>query len=384
MATLLKLFLDFLRRLRFTRGFIRQSFQRWTLVLAFLGRRLGVWCLRNHGGRGTFRKTEQTERLFPGTSGRLHLKDCVIAASYAPTSASHPSLQDASATTTRQTPPAASGATHTAPTNLTVEPHRDRAYPASVFDTRTHSNRSSANLSIRSRASDTRLSIIQTHSRESLNALVGQTTRFPRAPHRQFGRGPSVSPSRERPSRSPSPADRVHQLPRLEIDITNLHPQARVDSRNSPINPPSVAPHAHAPLSPPSLHGRRRRQSSTSVVVGVVNPSTDSLPLSPSADRPPLTEEPYNIDSSTGNSSPVSDALDVREGSPQHDPTASSPFATSNFDLPEGRVLRPMHSEQVPRYTKDVTVQVEYVITTIKQLSPLAGPAKGNTVKFYL
>src|SRR6266702_684866 len=323
MAIVLQLFFDFLRRLRFTRGFILQSFRRWTLVLAFLGRRLGVWCPRNHEKRGTFRKAEQTERLFPGTGAHLQSKEYVIAASYAPASASHPSLQNASGatmTTTTQTPPAApgsSGAPYTVPTNITVEPRRDRAYPASVFDTRIHSNRSSANLSIRSRASD-RLSIIQTHSRESLHAPapVGQTTRFPRGPHRQFGRGPSASPSRERPSRSPSPRGRIPQLLRLDIDITNLHSQAQVDSRNSPINPPSITPHAHAPLSPPNLHGHRRMQSSKSVVVGIESPSTASLPLSPSTDPPPLTEEPYTICSPTNHTSPVSDALDAREGSP--------------------------------------------------------------------
>ncbi|KAH9031459.1 hypothetical protein EDB84DRAFT_1562260 [Lactarius hengduanensis] len=356
MATLLKLFLDFLRILRSTRGFIRQSFQRWTLVLAFLGRRLEVWRPWNDVKRGTFRKAEQTERLFPGTRGHLHSKEYVIAASYAPgpASASHRSLQDASsATTTSQTPPAAPPA----PINLTVEPLQDRAYLASVFDTGTHSNRSSANLSSHSRASDG----LRSHSRESLHAPVSQQTRFSRAPHRQFGRGPSPSPSRERPSRSPSPADHVHQLPRLEIDIANLHPQVlQVESSNSPINLPSVSPPAHARLSPPSHHEPRRRLSSTSVVVGIVNPSTDSLPLSPSPDRLPLTEEPYTIASSTGSPSSISSALDPREGSPQRDPTASSSSATSNFDLPEGCVLQLIHSEQVPRYTKDATVQVDF------------------------
>ncbi|KAI9438666.1 hypothetical protein H4582DRAFT_189576 [Lactarius indigo] len=348
MSTLLKLFLDCLRGLRFIRGFIRQSFRRWTLVLAFLGRRLGVWCPWNDGKRGTFRKTEETGRLFPGTGVHLHSKEYVIAASHAPASASHPSLQDAassSATTTSQTPPAVPPA----PINLTVEPHQDRAYLASAFDTGTHPNRSSANLSSHSRASDR----LRSHSRESLHALVSQQTRFSRAPHRQFGRGPSPSPSRERPSRSPSPADHLHQLPHLEIDITNLHPQAQVDNRNSPINLPSIASPAHAPLSPPSLHGHRRRLSSTSVVVGIVNPSTDSLPLSPSPDRPPLTEEPYTI------------------GSPQDDPTASS-SATSNLQLPKGRFLQLIHSEQVPRYTKDATMLREkgdYVIPPLTMTS---------------
>ncbi|KAH9003472.1 hypothetical protein EDB86DRAFT_2365646 [Lactarius hatsudake] len=372
MAILLKLFLDFLRSLRFTRAFIRQSFRRWTLVLAFLGRRLGVWRPWNDRKRGTFRRAEQTERLFPVTGAHLHSKEYVIAASYAPgpASASHQDASSVSATTTSQTPPAAPPA----PINLTVEPRQDRAYLASAFDTGTHSNRSSANLSSHSRASDG----LRSHSRESLHARVSQQTRFSRAPHRQFGRGPSPSPSRERPSRSPSPADRAHQLPHLEIDITNLHSQAQVDSRNSPINLPPISSPAHAPLSPPG-HGHRRRLSSTSVVVGIVNPSTDSLPLGSSPDRPPLTEEPYTLGSSTVSSSSVSDALDP--GSPQHDHTASSSSATSNFDLPNGRVLQLIQSEQVPRYTKDATVQVGYIMKSTKPLSLLAGPAKDHTTK---
>ncbi|KAI9458584.1 hypothetical protein BJY52DRAFT_412493 [Lactarius psammicola] len=233
------------------------------------------------------------------------------------------------------------------------------AHPATVLDAGIYSNHSSTNLSTHSRASD-RLSIIQTHSRESLHAPAGQTTRFPRAPHRQFGRGPSASPSRERPSRerpsrSPSPTEPIPRPPRLEIDVTNLRPPTHVDDRKSPINTPSATSPAHAPLSPPSLHGNRRRQSSTSVIVGIVNPSTDSLPLSPSTNRPPLTDEPYTISSPIDHSFTVAHAPDAREGS-TNSPTASSPSATSNFELPAGRFLQLINSEQVPRYTKDVTV----------------------------
>ncbi|KAH9026213.1 hypothetical protein EDB85DRAFT_2175857, partial [Lactarius pseudohatsudake] len=251
---------------------------------------------------------------------------------------------------------------------------RDHTNPTIVVSTGIHPNRSSANLSIRSRASASdRLSIIQTHSRESLHAPVGhQTARsFPRAPHRQFGRGPSPSPSpsRERPSRSPSPTDRIPRVPRLEIDTTNLHPPTHVEDRKSPINTPSVTSPAHAPLSPPSLHGNRsRRQSSTSVIVGVENPSTDSLPLSPSINRPPLTDEPYTIGSPIDQSSPITDAPDTREGS-TNSPTASSPSASSNFALPAGRFLQLINSEQVPRYTKDVTVPRE---RTFYEIPPLA------------
>jgi hypothetical protein len=68
------------------------------------------------------------------------------------------------------------------------------------------------NRSFRSRASD-RFSIITT-SRDSIRATRGQPSRLPRATHRQFGRGPDPSRSRERPTRPSSrpntPSTRPH------------------------------------------------------------------------------------------------------------------------------------------------------------------------------
>ncbi|KAI9438667.1 hypothetical protein H4582DRAFT_189065 [Lactarius indigo] len=368
MASIFSFLLDLLRKLRLTKGTIRHHLKRWALFLAFLGRKLGVNHLWHGGKRDASYKPAQTERSFSRTEARLQLGEGVVAASHIPTSAGHPDLHDVSGqqpSSSRTSPPA----------SLTVEPptHRDHANPTIVVSTGIHPNRSSANLSIHSRASASdRLSMIQTHSRESLHTPLGrQTARsFPRAPHRQFGRGPSPSPSpsRERPSRSPSPTDRIPRVPRLEVVTTNLHPPTHVDDRKSPIDTPSVSSPAHAPLSPPSLHGHRRRQSSTSVIVGVVNPSTDSLPLSPSTNLPPLTDEPYDIGSPIDQSSPVTDAPDTREAS-TNSPTASSPSASSNFDLPTGRFLQLINSEQVPRYTKDVTVPRE---RTFFEIPPLA------------
>ena len=346
MASILKLLLYLLRKLRFTRGSVYHCIKRWALFLAFLGRKLGVNYLWHDGKRGTSHKLAQEERPSSGMGAHLKLGEHVVAASQVPSSANHPNLPDVPSATgqpqiTRASPPA----------SLTVEPPRDHTHTTAALAV-IHSNRSASNLSTHSRASD-RLTIIQTHSRESFHAPVGQETRFPRAPHRQFGRGPSASPSRERPSRSPSPTNHVHQLPQLEIDTTNLRPQTHVDNRNSPITPHSVTSQALSPLSP---RGHRRRQSSTSVVVGVVNPSTDSLPLSSSTNQPPLTEEPYTIGPPIDPPSPVADPADAREASPQHSPTASSRAATSNFDLPAGRFLQLINSEQVPRYTREVLV----------------------------
>ncbi|KAH9026194.1 hypothetical protein EDB85DRAFT_1893507 [Lactarius pseudohatsudake] len=276
--------------------------------------------------------------------------------------------------TTREPQPqsaTASDTPHIPPANLTVEPlsHRDHVYPSSVFDARIDPNRrSTGDSSIRRRSSD-RPSIIQIHSRESLPMPVSQPTQFPRAPHRHFGRGPSVSPSRTS-SRSPSPTP---QLPRLDIDVTNPH---QVDRRDSPIHPPSVISHGHTQPSPPSFRGQDRRDSSTSVVVGIVNPSTDSLPAPPRilTDGPPLTEEPYTIDSPTDHLSVPS--IDLREGLPQYSPTSSSSSVTSTLDPPAGRSLQLITPEQVPRYTKDVTVQVDSIIATVNRLRLWQTPRK--------
>ena len=329
--------------------YYRNCIKRWALFLALLGCKLGVNHLWHDGKRGTSHEPTQAERPPSGTGACLELGEYVVAASQVPASASHPNLPDVPNATGQ---PQISRASPTV--SLTVEPHRDHADPTTALAP-IHSDNSPTGLGTDRRHSD-RLSLIQTHSRESFHAPVGQTTRFPRAPHRRSGRGPSPSPSRERPSRSPSPTNHAHQLPQLEINTTNLRPQMQDDGRNSPITPHSVTSQALGPLSP---HGQRRRQSSTSVIVGVVNPSTDSLPLSSSTNQPPLTEGPYTIGPPIDPPSPVADPPDAREASPQHSPTASSRAATSNFDLPAGRFLQLMNSEQVPRYTREVLVSVD-------------------------
>jgi hypothetical protein len=391
MASIYHFLLYFLRKFRFTKSSIHRCIKRWALFLAFLGRKFGINYLWYDEKRG---KPRQAGPSLSRMGARLELGEVVVAASHIPASAthpstSHPSLHDVAGAT---------GQPHTNPSSRTSppasiraepHPHRDHAHPTTTLGVGIYGNRSSANLSTHSRASD-RLSILhQTHSRESLHASIGQAARFPRAPHRQFGRGPSPSPSRER---SPSPPARVHQpsptsriapLPRLELDTTNLHHPTHVEIRVSPINPPSAVSHAHEPLSPPSLHGHRRRQSSTSVVVGIVTPSTESLPLSPLPNQQPLSEEPYTIGSP--NEGPtVADAPDARAGTPLQSPIASSPSATSDLELPDGRVLQLINSEQVPRYTKEDTVQVDDIITSIKPLSLFAGPTKEHTMKFHL
>lgn len=163
-----------------------------------------------------------------------------------------------------------------------------------------HSNRSCA--SIQSRASD-RLSIIQSPSYESLNSSLARGN--PKAAHRQFGCG---------------------------LSTDNL----------------GGSSHSRALPSLISIHGLHRAESLTSVVV--VHPSTESLPHSKLADSPTLQEEPYSIGSPTVHSSPAYKNPNLPGESPQLTP-------------PDGRFLQMINSEQVPRYTKSITVQVNIIIT---------------------
>ncbi|KAH9031675.1 hypothetical protein EDB85DRAFT_1328466 [Lactarius pseudohatsudake] len=292
--------------IRFTRGFNR-CFKSWASFLAFLARKLGIWRPKNNE-KGTFQRAECS---FPGTGARLDVakvKDVVaVACSNIPASARHPSA----------TQLAGSSDAHPAPANLTAKPQNDRlqAYPTSMLDAfiYSRSNRSCTSFSIHSRASD-RLAIIQSHSHESLHAplQVGQPKGNPKATHRQFGSGPSTD--------------------HLE-----------------------VSPHSHASPSPTGVYGHHKGQSSTSVVVRIEKPSTESLARSHLADSPPPdSEEPYSTGSPTVHSSPASLPSDLLDESSQLTPTATSPI--SDFDIPPDRFLQLIVSEQIPRYSKKVTV----------------------------
>jgi hypothetical protein len=360
MTPVLKPFRDILWKSGPSRGLFRRFLRHWALFLAFLGRKLGFWRLWDDRKRGAFPKVKKTESSSPRTESSSREYE-IAAASSIPESARYPSQRDDVLGTTTQLQRAASASS---------TPHA--AEPSPVFDATINSSRRYTDSSIRSCSGD-RLSIIRTHSGDSLHSHtpVNPSTQFPRAPHRQFGRGPSLPPSREA-SRSPSPIPRGHQSPHSEIDsdVANPHPEIQVDRTDSSVDSPSVTFDAHAQLSTLMPYGHHMRHSATSLVVDIENPSTDSLPQSFFADRPLLTEEPYSIGSPGDDPSPVADAPDAREGSPQHSPIASSPSATSNLKLPEGRFLFLINSEQVqvPRYTKEVTVQVDYITTSIKTI----------------
>ena len=381
MATVLTVLLEILRISRFARDYIKRFPGRGASLLALLGRKLNAWWrfwrgkLGSHGGR------KIAKRPFVGTQassysvsgGSAVVGGYVVAASSVPPSASHPSLHERT-DGQRQLPTIAYPVDTHPPVIASLSVDHPYGHNLSQpLSTRSLVNRSSGNLSaasaasIQSRASD-RFSIITT-SRDSIRSTHGQPSRLPRAAHRQFGRGPDPSRSRERltqpNSRPNTPSARPHtppNPPHLEI-ITNLPSAPHGSGRLSPLVPPSASSaYTHPPLSPPNE--ARRRQSST-IIVDVQNPSTESLPISPSTTNPPVTEEPLTMeDSATAHSSPDSPVVSQHDEPVPGSPTSSN-APTLDYYLPDGRFVQLINSDQIPRYTKEALMQVEYTILSL-------------------
>ncbi len=387
MAPVLKVLLEILRILRFARNYIKRFPGHGASLLASLGRKLTAcwrfWC----GKLGSYGGEKPVKRPFVGTEASSYSVSgssaaaggYVVTASLVPASASHPSLHER---TERPQPSTVEHPVGTHPpvvASLSV----DNPYAHNL----SHVNRSSGNLSaasIQSRASD-RFSIITT-SRDSIRATHGQPSRLPRAAHRQFGRGPDPSRSRERPTtpstRPNTPSTRPHtpsNPPRLEIIPTDLPSAVHGHGRVSPVAPPSASSaYTHQPLSPQLTNPVRRRQSSTSFVVDVQFPSTESLPISPSTTNPPVTEEPLTLESATAHSPPDSPAVDQHDELVPGSPTPSNQ-TTFDYDLPEGRFVQLINSDQIPRYTKDALMQVEYTTLLPHPYIPLQ-TSRGDTL----
>ena len=312
MVCSLLVILRFLCKLRFTRRFIHYLLKRWALLLTFLGRKLGIWHPWNDGKGDTVtrRKTARAGRS-PGMQFESR-EMALAAASYLP--AQH-HVSGSGATGRPQPANPLPNATCTPTAHLTAEPHhRSCAYPTSSDGTDSHE--------------------------------TGQTSQFLRAADGHLGHGLYASPSSERLSRSPFPRD------------------------DSPLLPPRTP--VYVPSSPPSNPERRRRQSTTSAIVGVKGSSTESPHLDPLTNPSPSTGEPYVIGCPTTHSSPISDAPHLCEGPPQLSTRTS--IILSNTNLPSDCSVKPMNPDQIPRYIRNNTVQVDDIITIIQRLHLLIRP----------
>jgi len=337
MASIHQFPLKLLRIFRFAREITRRTFGRWALFIAFLDRRLSQLGRSWHGKPGT---RPNLKVFFPGNRGRSYSVlggstalegHVVVAASRVPVSeaASEPRSQDEPALAN--------------PGPSLIPDRSSIAQPLAHTPSPTHSiyggtlgGASSGNLSNLSRAGE-RLSRIM-NLRESLRAPVGQPSRRYEA-HRLFGRNPGLS-SRERWLGSPSLMNRhtSHHWQTPHPVTTDLPTSpARGDGEVS--------------LDSPNPSPPRENSQSSVVHADIQSPSTEPLPISPTI--PPLFPhhaEPLSLD--TAHSSSVSASAELYPEPPPLSPTASS--VTSDFYFPEGRIPQLIHSEQIPRYEKDI------------------------------
>ena len=359
MASLLRLLLHFLRRLRPEN--IKRFLRHWTSLLVYLVRKMGEWRFLWPSKPGTAKSPKSAEPSFPsdragpssvsgGTVCTGGIGAYAVAASTVPALANQPLGRERADPQSGTAPPTPTPAT------LSVYPPWAPG-PSTTNQTvgSSHANHSSGNLSVQSRASD-RLSMIS-NSRTSLRAPVqnNRPSQDPRATYRQFGPGPAASRSRGRSSRSPSPKPSLNtaQPDNLDIAPTGAHTYVRA---HGVINPAiGLQSRTDSPSSSMQEGPGRptiRREKTTSVGWNIQNPSTESLPTTPINPRE-ITEEPMAIHTSP-HSSLHTLPSDRAETASQNSHTASS--VTSAFALPEGRFLQLINSDQIPRYTKNATM----------------------------
>jgi hypothetical protein len=375
--------LKFLRILCLARRYVRRASSRWALFIALIGRKLNEWW---RWWPGKLRNTKLAESSFPGNAGLCSsasggpavLREYIVAASNVPASASQRSLHERAerqpATSPRLIP-----ATLSVDQSYNLNPYRDRDY-LSPGNYASHSSSNVSFASSQSRASD-RLSIINA-SREALHASIRQPSEIPRSTHpsRQFGRSPDPSRSRGRLSRSPSPmpppnaTQQSHHLVQTGVS-THAHKDGRISPmvgrRPGLADLPSSSSNTQEPQSPSRVRGRKR---TTSVVWNVENPSSESLSVAV-PDLPQLTEEPTAMGSPAHSS--FGPSAEHIETAPQLAIITSS-FALPElrYSLPANRFLDQITSDEVPRYTKNYTMQVGCAIIFTLSLHVFTDPVR--------
>ena len=343
MASVLKVLLGFLR---LAGNYVLKFPGRRASILAVLGRKFRVLWYFGLGNPDMLRRpkppnlSKASTYSVSGTSAVL--REHVVAASIVPGSAI---CQERAEWQTAITAPALSTFPQTPTTNVghSVD-HGHNPNPSPPSDRRIIAPLGSGNLSTvdtQSSGSD-RLSVI----RDSRDSIHDQPLRLSTATHFQFGHL-SDSQSRDQLSRPPSPTNpppsTLYQLHRPKsADLPSL---AHGDTSVSPINRSSISFYTYEPPRP--MGGNRRRLFSTSMVLNAQNLSTESVPISSSVHPPQVTAEPFDTDTATACSSPVSAALALH---------GEAPIQHLNNCLPEGRFVQLINSDQVPRYTKNITM----------------------------
>ena len=372
MSSLLRILLEFFRRLRPAKDHIKRFLRYWPSLLAYLVRKMGEWRFLWPSSPGTIRNLKPAEPPFPGDRAGSPSVSCgsvctggiggyPMAASTVPASANQPMGRGRAELQPDSAPPTPTLAT------LTVDPWSLGSSTTIHTVGSSHANHSSGSLSglsTHSRASD-RLSLMSA-SRTSLRASVqnDRPSRDPRATHRQFGPGPGASRSRSRGrssrSLSPKPSLNTAQPANLDIARTGAHTYLPPDGVINPtIGPQSLTDlpsSSYTQERPGRPDIRRQKQKTTSIGWNVQTPSTESLPII-TVTAQEITQEPMAMDMDAHSSRSISPS-ERAETASQNSHTASS--ATSvlplPLPLPEGRTLQLINSDQIPRYTKNATM----------------------------
>jgi hypothetical protein len=390
MASPPRIFVEFLRRFLPTKHHIKRFLRCWTSLLAFLAHKMGEWRFLWLSKPGMIRSPKPPEPSFPsdragsasvpgGSVCTCGISGYVVAASTVPASANQPPGRERA-----ERPEPQSDTTPPTSTLATIPVDLPEALgPSTINQTgeSSHDNHSSGNLSVQSRASD-RLSTIST-SRASLRALV-QNDQLPqdhRVTYGQLGPGLDASQLIDRSSRSPSPQPSLNtaQPDNLDTTLTGLNSSARAGrvinmtfGLQGLTDLPSSFSDTQERPGRPAI--RPQKQRTTSIILNVQNSSTESLQTT-SINAQEITEEPIAVDTSTHVSHHISPS-DRAEAASQNSPTTSS--AASVPALPEGHILRLINSDQIPRYTKNNTMQVGHHIMATRPLHMLADLVREN------
>ena len=338
MASLLGALLEILRMLRSSVKDRIRRFPRscWALLLAYLSRKFRKWWCSWPSKPGSHENTKPADPSFPRGRGGSCLVSCSgsarraarVAASTVPASANAVNRlsRDGAESQPETPPPSSSSISATLPVDPPWVPSLD-------LNSRSHwvgeegpttGNHNSGNPTVQSAGDRSSvISISRTSSRASVQNDRSSRDPSPRATHRQFGPGSRASQSRGRSSRSPSPRPSP-----MNSQISTGFPSA---SRSS---------HTREQLSSPAIH--RVKQKTTSIGWDIQNPSTESLPVETSTRPPPRVS-----------------LADRSETALQHSHVASS-AQPNQFVLPKVHIVQLINSDQIPRYTKNITTQVDY------------------------
>ena len=348
MASLLKVLLGFLR---LARSYVPQFLGRLASLLATFGRKFRVLLCFELGKLDILRRPKPPDlsKASPysasGTSAVL--REYVVAASIVPGSAIYSNLQGRAEWHPATTAPAgALSTTPQTPTNISHSANNAQPDPPPPSERGITIHPGSGYLgTVNTQSSSSgRFSVV----RDSGDAIHDQPLSLSTATHFQFGYLPDLSQSRDRispPSPTNPPPSTLYQLHRPES--TDLPPLVHDDTNISPINRPSISFFTDESLGPRPMGANRRRGSSNSMVSNIQNVSTDLVPIPSSVYAPQVTAEPFDTDTPTAYSSPVSAAADLY---------GEALIQPLNNVLPEGRSLQLINSDQVPRYTKNITM----------------------------